>query len=136
MEAYSMDLRQRVADDRAAGMTVRAVAQKYRVCESFVYDLMGRQRETGSLAAFNQHTGRKRKLSEEGHTRLAALVRQQPDATIPQLRVALGEPISDRTVGRALKRLGLTRKKSLYGPLSRIGPRSRRRAKRSPKRWR
>ena len=122
MEAYSMDLQQRVAADRVAGMTVRSVTQKYSVCESFVYDLMARQRQTGSLAAHNQHTGRKRKLSEDGHRRLAALVRQEPDATIPQLRQTLGEPISDRTVGRALKRLGLTRKKSRYAPLSRIGP--------------
>ena len=111
MEAYSMDLRQRVAADRVAGMTARAVAQKYRVCESFVYDLMARLRQTQSLAAQNQHTGRKRKLSEDGHARLSALVRQHPDATIPQLRAALGEPISDRTVGRALIRLGFTRKK-------------------------
>lgn len=112
MEAYSMDLRQRVAADRAAGMMVREVAQKYRVCESFVYDLMKRMRRTGSLAAQNQHTGRKRKLSEDGHARLSALVRQQPDATIPQLREALGEPVSDRTIGRALIRMGFTRKKS------------------------
>ncbi len=122
MEAYSMDLRQRVATDRAADMTVRALAQKYRVCESFVYDLMARLRQTGSLAAQNQHTGRKRKLSEDGHAHLSALVRQQPDATIPQLRAALGEPISDRTVGRALIRLGFTRKKSRYVRPSRIGP--------------
>ena len=122
MEAYSMDLRQRVAVDRAEGMTVRAVAQKYRVCESFVYDLMARLRQTGSLACQNQPTGRKRKLSEDGHGRLSALVRQQPDATIPQLRASLGEPVSDRTVGRALLRLGLTRKKSRYMRPSRIGP--------------
>ena len=122
MEAYSMDLRQRVAADRAAGMTVRTVAQKYRVCESFVYDLMGRLRQTGSLAGHNQHTGGKRKLSEDGHARLSALVKQQPDATIPQLRAALGESISDRTVGRGLIRLGFTRKKSRYGRRSRIGP--------------
>jgi transposase len=121
MEAYSMDLRQRVAADRAAGMTVRAVAQKYCVCEGFVYDLMARQRQSGSLAAFNQHVGRKRKLSEDDHARLSALVRQEPDATIPQLRVALGESVSDRTIGRALSRLGFTRKKRLYGRPSRIG---------------
>lgn len=122
MEAYSMDLRQRVAADRATGMTVRAVAKKYRVCESFVYDLMKRLRQTKSLAAHNQHTGRRRKLGEAGHARLSALVGQQPDATIPQLRAALGEPISDRTVGRALIRLGFTRKKSRCGRPSRIGP--------------
>jgi transposase len=121
MEAYSMDLRQRVAADRTAGMTVRSVAQKYHVCESFVYDLMARQRQSGSLAALNQHVGRKRKLSEDGHARLSALVRQQPDATIPQLREALGESVSDRTIGRALSRLGFTRKKSLYERPSRIG---------------
>ena len=43
---------------------------------------------------------------------LAALIAAQPDATLAELRTALGVPVGLTTVWRAVRRLGLTVKKS------------------------
>lgn len=50
MRAYSMDLRERVLADCDAGVTTRAVAQKYRVSESWVRRLKPRRAATGETA--------------------------------------------------------------------------------------
>ena len=51
MDAYSMDLRERVAAAVDGGTARRAAARTFRVSPSFVTKLLRRRRETGSLAA-------------------------------------------------------------------------------------
>jgi hypothetical protein len=52
------------------------------------------------------------------------LVREQPDASLAELRDRLGAPVHFCTVGRALLRLGLTVKKKSSGRPSTTGPTS------------
>ena len=49
MQAYSLDLRERVVADREAGLQTAEVAHKYRVSPAWVRRLMQRYRESGQV---------------------------------------------------------------------------------------
>ena len=111
MQAYSVDLRERVVADREAGLGTAAVAAKYRVSPAWVRRLMQRYRATGQVAP-KQRTQYRPPILAPYLAQLAALIAAQPDATLAELRAALGVPVSLATVWRAVRDLGLTLKKS------------------------
>lgn len=112
MGPYSKDLRERVvaAVDHHEG-SQREVARRFRVDLSFVVRLLQRRRDAGTLAPKPHGGGPPRSLAPDDERRLAELIREQPDATLEQLRERGGFGCSLTTVWRALRRLGLTRKK-------------------------
>lgn len=124
MEPYSTDLRQRVLEDRDAGMKTRKVARKYRVSESWVRRIKQRRREHGELAPRPCYNPQKPVLDDHRQT-LRAMVERQPDATLEeycdQLSAEHGVSVSVSTMDRALRELKLTRKKRRSTPPSRIG---------------
>src|SRR5213080_3291179 len=93
MRAYSMDLRQRVWTDCQAGMKTPAVAQKYSVSQSWVRRLKQRQKATGSIAPRPHSPGRPVTLAPHD-ARVRELVRDDPDATLAELRQRLGVKVS------------------------------------------
>ena len=111
MQAYSMDLRERALLDSDAGMKAADVAVKYRVSGSWVRLLKQRRRETGEVAPRVQRHGRRRMLEPHLHT-LAALIAEQPDRTLAELKDALGTPASLATIWRAVAALDVTIKKN------------------------
>ena len=111
MQAYSVDLRERVVADREAGLRTAEVAAKYRVSPAWVRRLMHRYRATGQVAP-TRRTQYRLPILEPYLPQLAALIAAQPDATLAELRAAVGVPVSLTTVWRAVRRLGLTVKKS------------------------
>jgi transposase len=110
MQAYSMDLRVQVMEDVDAGLGTKAAAEKYRVSPDSVHKLKRFRRQTGSFAARQQRVSHATKLDHQ-LPRLEQLVRERPDATLKELREALGVQVALGTVWRALKRLQLTFKK-------------------------
>ena len=92
MRAYSMDLRVRVMADVDQGLGTKATAQKYRVSPDWVRKLKRFRRQTGSFAARPQRVSHATKLDDQ-LPRLQQLVQQQPDATLKELREALGAPV-------------------------------------------
>lgn len=115
MQAYSMDLRERVFADFESGMKPSAIGEKYRVTARFVQKLVKRQRETGSIAPRKGQTGPKAKWLEhlEG---IQQLVESHPDATLEEyarlFEQELGLKISYSSVWRVFKKLNITFKKS------------------------
>lgn len=109
--AYSMDLRARVLKDAEAGLSSKALAERYHVSRAWVDALKQRWRETQSIAPRPQTKFRGRVLAGQ-ETRLAALLAAQPDATLRELREALATPAGLSTVWRAIDRLGFTVKKN------------------------
>lgn len=121
MRAYSMDLRERVFADCQAGMTTPAVAAKYTVSASWVRRLVQRQKATGSLAPRPPSPGRPAKLAAH-EARVRELVRDDPDATLAELRDRLGVRVSRAALCNYLRRLRLSFKKKSSGRPSRTGP--------------
>ena len=109
--AYSMDLRERVLAAHDKGMKAGEVTQRYEVSESWLYKILKRRRETGSIEPLKGKPGPEPKLAEHSK-RLLKLVQEQPDATLEELREKLGVPVCLTTVWNALRAMGLTLKKS------------------------
>jgi transposase len=112
MRAFSNDLRERiVAAVERGGYTLRQLAALFSVDVSVIVRWRQRKRQTGSIAPKPHGGGRCRKLDDATQERLLELVRQQPDATLAELRQQLGVVCGLTTIHRALKRHGITRKK-------------------------
>lgn len=125
MEAYSLDLRQRVLAAVDAGHLRRSqIAALFAVSTSWIRRLVQRRRETGSIGPTPQRHGPLPALSARQRRRLADLVRRHPDATLAELRQRLAAGVGTTTIWRELSLLGLTLKKSHSGPASRTAPTS------------
>jgi transposase len=112
MRAYSNDLRERiVAAVERGDYPLRQLASLFSVSVSFLVRLLQRKRRTGSVHPEPHAGGPTPKLDAAAHARLRALVRDQPDATLAELRDRLGVACSLMTIARALKRHRITRKK-------------------------
>lgn len=112
MAAYSLDLRQRVVRAWDSGMSAAAVAARFEVSIAWVYRLVQRRRETGSIAPRPQTTFRGRALSRAEEVRLEVLITARPDATLAELQQALPTHAALSTLWRTIDRLGLTVKKN------------------------
>jgi transposase len=114
MTPYSQDLRQRVLETVQSGEgSLRQIARRFLVSVSFVTRLLRTHRSTGSLEPKPHGGGNPAILTPEDLERLRGLVGQQPDATLEELRQRLGASCSTMTISRALRKLGLPRKKKV-----------------------
>jgi transposase len=114
MTPYSQDLRKRVLDTVQRGDgSLRQIARRFLVSISFVTRLLRLHRGTGSLEPKPHGGGNPAVLGPEDLERLRELIRQQPDATLEELRQRLGASCSTMTLSRALRKLGLPRKKKV-----------------------
>ena len=92
-----------------------------RISESWIRRLKQRRRESGGVAPRKSgHAAEPKWLAHR--ERLEELVREQPDATLPELRERLGIDISVQTLSRALRALQLTFKKKSCVPRSKTVP--------------
>jgi transposase len=105
---YSDDLRARVLGAYDRGKKTKEVAEDFQVSPAWARRLKQRHRETGEVAP--RPMGGKR-FEKINRARLAELVKQQPDATLQELRERLGAVCALSAVCAALKQLGLTFKK-------------------------
>lgn len=103
--SYSLDLRERAVKYRKEGHSLKQTSEIFGVGQSTVRDWEKKYEETGSLANKELHRPAK-KLPLEA---LAAYVAEHPDAYQREIAEAFG--CSDVAVSKALKRLGITRKK-------------------------
>jgi transposase len=112
MGPYSKDLRERVAAavDHGEG-SQRQIARRFRVSLTFVFRLLRRRREAGTLDPKPHGGCPPPALGPDELRRLAELIGEKPDATLDQLRDRGGFRCSLTTLWRSLRRLGLTRKK-------------------------
>lgn len=119
MRAYSIDLRKRVLADCDAGLGTKAVAEKYQVSPAIVRRWKQRRRENGELGPRPWNAGRKRRVDRDA---VAAAVRAQPDATLRELREALGIDVSLQTIHSILRELKISFKKKSSTPRSKTVP--------------
>jgi transposase len=112
MRPYSNDLRERVAAavDHAEG-SLREIARRFRVSLSFVVRLLQRRRDADTLDPLPHGGGPPPVLGPDDRRRLEQLIRDQPDATLEQLRQRGGFRCSLTTLWRAVRDLDLTYKK-------------------------
>jgi transposase len=131
-KAYSQDLRERVFAEADEGARVGQIAVLLRVSVSYVSKVLSRRRISGETAARPQRCHVSPKLRSL-HEALRAEVAARPDATLAELQDWLSSThkvaASLALLSRTLSGLGLTRKKSRFGPASRRVRMSLRRAR-------
>lgn len=122
MGAYSENLRARVLDAVLnEKMSQRDAAERFRVGKTWVGKIVTRFRATGDAGAYLPIGGPGPSLDEAARAQLQAWLRAQPDLTQQQLAdrlAARGTPVDRSTVGRTLRAMGWTRKKSRSSPPS------------------
>lgn len=122
---HSKDLRERVvaAYERGDG-GYTTVAATFNIGRETLRRLIARKRVTGSVEPDEPPKGFPPKLSGERLEMLAKLVADKPDLTAQELTDELNAlidvTVSRSGVVRALKTLGITRKKKPSGPKSRV----------------
>src|SRR4051812_41799744 len=112
MGPYSKDLRERIAAavDEGEG-SQREIARIFRVSLTFVFRLLKRRRDAGTLDPKSHGGGPPPALAPDDRRRLDELIHEKPDATLEQLRQLGGFSCSLTTLWRALRDRDLTRKK-------------------------
>jgi transposase len=114
MKAISEDLRKRILETIQRGDgSLRQIARRFLVSVSFITRLLQLHRSTGSLEPRPHGGGNPAVLSPKNLEQLRELVQKQPDATLEELRQRLGVSCSLMTLSRALRKLGLPRKKKI-----------------------
>lgn len=116
MRSYGIDLREHTlaAYGRGEG-SIRDVAEQFGVAPRTVVNWLALARATGSVEPRPHGGGAQAKMTSEQLEVLLGLLRDDIDATLPQLAERLarktGCVIDRSTVGRALATAGVTRKK-------------------------
>lgn len=109
--AYSQDLRDKVLAACDREMKTKWVAEAFSVSPAWVRRVKQRRRECGETSPRKTGSPGVRKIDRE---RLAELVREQPDATLRELRERLGIQCSDAGISAALKAMGFSFKKRQF----------------------
>lgn len=115
MNAYSVDLRQRIVAAVNSGMSRNEVVRTFQVSAATVRRYLKQQRQTGDLTPRAHTGGRQAQIGPEQYPALQELLAAAPDATLAQTCIQwqqrAGVLVSQATMSRALAQIGWTRKK-------------------------
>lgn len=117
MQAYSLDLRQRVVRAYEQGHgSIAEIAEQFSVSIGFVKKMLRQWRSTGDLTPLPHGGGKPRSLPDALRQKLRRKVQKQDDISLAELQDFLQQEeqtsVHLSTVSRTLKELGLPRKKS------------------------
>lgn len=115
---YSQDLRDRVLAAYDRGMRTKPIARLFDVSPAWARRVKQRREQFGETTP---RCAGGFKIIKVDRSRLAALVREDPDATLEELRERLGVRCALSTICMALKQLGFSFKKKSCVPRSRSG---------------
>ena len=110
---YSYDLRQRVVEAiELDEMKKSEAAQVFQVSRNTIHLWLKQKAKTGDYQAKpNESSGNGHKITD--WERFKEFVRANGDKTQEEMAKLWEVPISDRTISRALKKIGFSRKKKL-----------------------
>lgn len=121
MRAYSQDLRERVLRVVDQGKAQKEVVEALGVSLATIKRYVKQRREVGHVKP-KAIPGRPAKKGAQLEAGLLAQLQAHPDVTLERhcelWEQVHGQPVSPRTMSRAIKRHGWTRKKSLWVPVS------------------
>jgi transposase len=123
MKTLSLDFREKILAACDAGQsTQQQVAGRFLVSLGMVKKLLAQRKATGDIAPRHKNAGRKPKITPDHQRRLRELIDERNDWTLEELRDELGVACTPQAIHYALKRLGISYKKSLYAPANNSAP--------------
>jgi transposase len=116
MKPYSIDLRQKVLDAHLKNQTsIREIAEKFGVSDSFVRKLLKRHQETGGIEPKPHGGGASAKLTEEHYVLVESMIAENNNITLvvlcKQIEAKTGIRVSVPTMCRILQKLKLGKNK-------------------------
>jgi len=116
MKAYSLDLRERVLSALDHGMSRSEIVTTFQVSLASLKRWHAARRGTGDFTPQRPRGGFEPTITPDQYQQLRTQVAAYPDATLAEhatrWNAAHGTSLSQWTIGRAIRALGLTRKKS------------------------
>lgn len=113
-QSYSYDLRMKVIDAIDAGMGKTQASKVFKISRNTINLWLTRRQETGDCRAkVGYQRGYNPKITNLEEFK--EFVKKHGSQTQAEMAEAWGEKISDQTIGKALKKIGFTRKKKLTG---------------------
>lgn len=116
MKPYSIDLRERVLAALDRGLSRQKVVTTFQISLASIKRWLAARRDTGNIAPRRASGGPTRTIPPAQDGLLRAQVTAFPDATLAEhakhWNTTHGTSLSQWSVGRAIRRLGLPRKKS------------------------
>lgn len=108
---YSYDLRQKVIQAiKLDGLKITEASEIFSISRNTIRLWLKRERETGNFEALpNKPPGNGHKITD--WSKFSQFVAANGDKTQAQMAKLWTEEISERTISRALKKIGFTRKK-------------------------
>lgn len=119
-KTISVDLRERAVNAYENGEgTYQEIADRFCIGRTTLCDLVRLSRYANTLEPLKGRRRTDYRIDEAGRERIQAMVLASPDATIAELtdayNVDAAKPVSPSTLGRAVRSLKLSRKKSPSG---------------------
>ena len=116
MKPYSIDLRQKVLDAHLKNQTsIREIAEKFGVSDSFVRKLLKRHQETGGIEPKPHSGGASAKFTEEHYVLVESMIAENNNITLvvlcKQIEAKTGIRVSVPTMCRILQKLKLGKNK-------------------------
>jgi transposase len=112
---YSGDLRESVVRAVRSGRSCAEVAEIFRISKRSVERYVALWRSSGHVASHAKFGGHMKPLLEKNASDVESLIKEEPDATLEELREALAArkiKVGTATIFRFLKRLGYSNKKN------------------------
>ena len=112
-QSYSYDLRKKVMKALDGGMKKTEASKTFNISRNTINLWLTRRKESGDYRAkkgYQQGYNPKIQDLEE----FQEFVQKNSSKTQKEMAEAWGEKISDQTIGKALKKIGFTRKKNLW----------------------
>src|SRR5262245_1511796 len=120
MEAFTTRERRKIISLYQSGLDTEDIAQQFSASESGVRRVWQQYREEGRDEPAYGNCGRKPTLTEEQMQQVRQIAQEKPDRFVrevaSEIQARLGVVVCRQTVGRWLRELGLTRKKSRSTP--------------------
>lgn len=122
MNAYSVDLRERIVAAVTSGMSRSDAVRTFQISAATLRRYLKQHRDTGDLTPRRRTGGQQPHIPPAQHVALQQLVAAAPDATLAetcqQWHQRTGVLVSPATMCRALATIGWTRKKRRLQPAS------------------
>lgn len=123
MVTLSLDIRQRILDCYDEGKYTReVVAKRFCVSVGMVKKLLQQRRDIGEIGPLHWRAGRKPTVTRRHKDHMREIIDSRPDATLAELREALGLECSLTAIHNALSGMGMTYKKRRSGRANRTAP--------------
>jgi len=121
MKTLSIDLRERILSTYDKNdVTRQEVADRYCVSLGMVKKLIQQRRKTGDINPRHHYSGRKPVIIGKHRKQLKALIKEQPDMTLKELRDSLKLDCSIQAIHYVLADMELTYKKRHLGQANKI----------------